>query len=67
MCMYIDTKFFGGVFVRVFLTTGFCMLRFWPIWKVYRQSKLEGVKRAKNWGSPSPILVVSLLCAVLIF
>lgn len=43
------------------------MLRFWPIWKVYRQSKLEGVKRAKNWGSPSPILVVSLLCAVLIF
>lgn len=49
--VFIYTRFFRGVLIRAFLTTGF--------WKVYRESqpKADG----KSWGFPTLVPVVSLL------
>lgn len=66
MCMSMDIESFRGVFIiRVFLITGFSILRFWPIWEVYTQSQPKGDSN-KTQGFLTPVLVVGLLHAVLI-
>lgn len=48
MCLYryrctcIETKLFRVVFLSVFLGTGFCILRLWPVWEVYKHSQPKG-------------------------
>lgn len=59
---YIDTKPFRVVFVRVFLGTGFCILRLWPVREVHKQSQPKGDSEVGDFLLQFLWLVCYTLC-----